>query len=285
MEAIGIIFVDGIVIGSSTLLLALGLSLIFGVLAVVNVAHGALFTIGAFVTYFICTKLGIHFLGALFIAFVIGFVIGSIVEKAVFFPLRNDVLGAVIASFALTFVIEVLLGKSFGLGLKGVSPMIRGTLRLGAISIDGQRLLIIAGAAILSAALIIFVHRSKIGRAIRAVAQNSELGLLSGINISFVRLVTLGIGVSFAMVAGVLMSPVSYIDPYIGGALLMQAFAAIILGGLGSIYGAVLGSVVVGFLLAIGLFFAGAWAYNVLFGAIVLVLVIRPQGIIPFESV
>ena len=278
------IFDNGIIISSSVLLMALGLSLIFGVLDVVNLAHGALFTTGAFVAYVICVKLEMNFLAAFVIAVLVGFLIGLLLEKIVFFPLRKDLLSGIIAAFGLSFIIEVLLGQIFGLEIKGVPPMVKKSFHFGPLHMDAQRLLIIGFATLLAIALIIFIHRSRFGRAIRAVAQNSELSLLMGINTSFIRLLTFGIGVSLAISAGVLMSSITYIDPYIGGELLIQAFAAIILGGLGSIYGSIVGSIVVGFLMAAGLFFFSAWAYAILFGAIVVVLVIRPQGIIPFES-
>ena len=277
------IFVNGLILTSSTLLLALGLSLIFGVLGVVNICHGALFTCGAFI-YFVAVEFHIHFLAALGLAILVGFLLGMLLEKSVFYPLRSNLLSGVIAAFGLSFVIEVLLGSAFGKDLKSVPQMVDGVFRFGLFTIDAQRLLIIVGAAVLSSALIFVIHHSKIGRAVRAVAQNSELSLLVGINPSTVRLATFGCGVSLALVAGILVSPTSYIDPYVGSELLMQAFAAIIVGGLGSIHGAVVGSLTVGFLLACGLYFAPIWANAILFGMIVVVLIIRPQGIIPFES-
>ena len=229
-------------------------------------------------------KSGIPFLLALALALVVGFIIGLILEKAVFFPLRNNLLAGVIAAFGLSFMIEVLLGAGFGKDIKSVPQMVKGVFHVGVVSVDAQRLLVLGGTAILTTALVIFIHHSRIGRAIRAIAQNNELSLLMGINPSFIRLLTIGGGVSLAMASGMLSSPTSYIDPYIGSELLIQAFAGIILGGVGSIYGAIVGSVVVGFLLATGLFFAPTWAYAILFGMIVLVLVVRTQGIIPFES-
>lgn len=284
IEVAAAIFDNGIIISSSVLLMALGLSLIFGVLDVVNLAHGALFTVGAFIAYFISVKFKMNFFAALVLAVLAGFMIGLLLEKLIFFPLRKDLLSGIIAAFGLSFIIEVLLGQIFGLDIKGVPPMVKRSFHLGPLRMDAQRILIIGFAALLATALIIFIHRSRFGRAIRAVAQNSELSLLMGINTSFIRLLTFGIGISLAMSAGVLMSSITYIDPYIGGELLIEAFAAIILGGLGSIYGSIVGSLVVGFLMATGLFFFSAWAYAILFGAIVVVLVIRPQGIIPFES-
>jgi branched-chain amino acid transport system permease protein len=284
MEVIVAIFDNGITITSSILLMALGLSLIFGVLGVINFAHGSLFTLGVFVAYFVCVKFKINFLAAIALAVVVGFLIGLILEKTIFFPLRKDLLSGVIAAFGLSFIIEVLLGQIFGLDIKGVPPIAKKGFQFGPLHMDAQRLFILGCAALLATTLIIFIHRSRLGRAIRAVSQNSELSLLMGINTSFIRLLTFGIGVSLAISAGVLMSPITYIDPYIGGELLIEAFAAIILGGLGSIYGSIVGSIVVGFLMATGLFFFSGWAYAILFGAIVVVLVIRPQGIIPFES-
>lgn len=284
MEAIVAIFDNGIIITSSVLLMALGLSLIFGVLGVINFAHGSLFTLGAFVAYFVCVKFKINLLAAIPLAVVAGFLIGPFLEKTIFFPLRKNLLSGVIAAFGLSFIIEVLLGQIFGLDIKGVPPIGKRSFHFGPLRMDAQRLFILGAAALLATTLIIFIHRSRLGRAIRAVSQNSELSLLMGINTSSIRLLTFGIGVALAISAGVLMSPITYIDPYIGGELLIEAFAAIILGGLGSIYGSIVGSIVVGFLMATGLFFFSGWAYAILFGAIVVVLVIRPQGIIPFES-
>ncbi len=284
MEALFDILINGLIVTSSILLLALGLSLIFGVLGVVNICHGALFTCGAFF-YFLAVKFQVPFLPALGMAMITGFVMGIIIEKAVFYPLRNNHLSGVIAAFGLSFVIEVLLGLSFGKDLKSVPQVVNGIFDLGFMTIDAQRLLTIIGAVILSSALVFLIHYTKIGRGIRAVAQNNELSLLVGINPSTVRLVTLGSGVGLALIAGVLVSPTSYVDPYVGSELLTQAFAAVIVGGLGSIHGAIVGSAIVGFLLACGLYFAPIWANAILFGTIVLVLVIRPQGIIPFESV
>jgi branched-chain amino acid transport system permease protein len=275
---------SGIIITSSVLLMALGLSLIFGVLQVVNFAHGSLFTLGTFIAYFICVKFGMNFLVALALAVVVGFLIGLILEKTIFFPLRKDVLSGVIAAFGLSFIIQVSLGQIFGLDIKGVPPVVRRDFHFGPFHIDAQRLFILGFAALLATALIIFIHRSRFGRAIRALAQNSELSLLMGIKTSFIRFLTFGISVALATSAGVLMSPVTYIDPYVGGELLIEAFAAIIVGGLGSIYGSIVGSIVVGFLMAVGLFFFSTWAFAILFGAIVVVLVVRPQGIIPFEG-
>jgi len=283
MEALFNILLNGLIVTSSILLLALGLSLIFGVLGVVNISHGALFTCGALL-YFFAVKLHIHFFPALCLAMIVGLLLGMILEKLIFYPLRENHLSGVIAAFGLSFVIEVLLGSFFGKDIKTVPQHVTGIFTLGFLTIDAQRLLTIIVAAILSSMLLFIIHYTKMGRAIRAVAQNSDLSLIVGINPSTVRLATLGGGVSLAMVAGVLVSPTSYVDPYIGSELLTQAFAAVIVGGLGSIHGAIVGSAIIGFLLACGLYFAPIWANAILFGTIVLVLVIRPRGIIPFES-
>jgi branched-chain amino acid transport system permease protein len=273
----------GLVIGSIYALLAIGLNIIFGVMKIVNFAHGEIMIIGAYVTYWIWSSFGINPYISILISMVVLFMLGLLIERFGFRPIRGtSKLNEIFFSLGLIFIIQNALGLAATpvRPVKVVSPFQGFKLPLGIIDLPYDFIIILLVSFFLMIVLYIFLFNTKQGKSLRAVSQNRLAAMLVGINANRVDMISFGIGSALAAVAGSLFGMLNTFDPYSGTIPAIKAFAIIILGGLGSIPGALIGSFAYGVTESIATFsLGGAWRDAIAFALLTLVLIIRPKGL------
>jgi branched-chain amino acid transport system permease protein len=272
---------NAIAASSMYALIAVGLTLAFGVMQMANLAHAHVFMIGAYTVYALYALGGWPFWGAVAAALVVGAIVGLAIERTIFRPLRGDVVAGFIATAGLMFVIEVFCGEVWGWGYMRTipSPYMRPFKIMGA-SVAFQRVLVIPFAVVCIGGLMIFMHRFRLGRALRAVAQDPETASLQGININMMTALALAIAGALAGIAGGLMSTIYAVTPALGGHLILPALIVVIVGGMGSIGGVVLASIIMGFVMTfVTTLVDGVAALMVSVAVMALLLPIRPQGL------
>lgn len=272
---------NGIMLGSTYSLVALGLTLVFGILNVSNFAHGNLYMLGAYVTFFLMVTLGLGFWPATIIALIILAGAGALVERFVFRPIRDQPhINGFIAAIGVMLFLETLVIIIWGpRGFRIPNPY-PNSFDVFGIAMSQQRLLVIGAAVVFIILLQIFIKRTTLGTTIEAVAQDREGASLVGINVNFVSSLTFAISTALASAAASLVAPIFMISPGMGALLVMKAFVIIILGGLGSIPGAIVGGYALGLIESLGGGFVSAEYKDVFaFGALILVLAIKPTGL------
>lgn len=275
-------FINGIQLSVFYALVAIGLSLVFGVAGIANLAHGELYMLGAYVVWLFYGLRGVNFVAAVLLAMLLVGGLGIVIERGIFKPLRGNVLGVAIISIGLMFILQVLVGQIWGLGYpKRVDAPIMGALNIHGVFIGWQRVIVIFASALLLGMLWVFLQRTKLGRGIRASAQDSEAASLQGISINRSAALAMGIGSALTGAAGALMSPACAVHPYMGHMVLLIALIVVIVGGAGNLKGTVLTAILLGFLYTIITTVLDAVIANiasVLF--MVLLLAIKPGGLV-----
>jgi len=272
----------GVAIGCIYILLATGLNIIFGVMKLVNFAHGQLLMIGAFLTWTISVSAGVNAYVAILISMVAVAALGVVVERLTFRRvLGTDKLNEIFVSLGLIYIFENAAVLLWGTNSKQiVSPLYGSSLNLPGMSITYDR---IVAVFVVIAALIAFgflIKKTKIGLAMRATSQISSAAVLMGINVEKIYMFTFAIGAALAAVAGGLYGIIFSFDYQVGAMPTIIAFAIIILGGLGSIKGAIIGGLLYGITEQLAtLFLGGIWGSAVAFALLIVVLIIRPTGI------
>jgi branched-chain amino acid transport system permease protein len=272
----------GVANGCIYILLAAGLNIIFGVMKLVNFAHGQLLMLGAFIAFTASTALGVNAYISILVAALVVALIGIAVERLTFRKvLGTDKLNEIFVSLGLIYVFENGAVLLWGDKAKQISSPFQGsTLSLGEVSIDYDRILAVVIVIAMLVALLLLLKKTKIGLAIRATSQRSSTSTLMGINIEKVYIVTFALGAALAGAAGALFGIILPFNPYIGALPTIKTFAIIILGGLGSIPGAVVGGLLYGIAEnTAGYLLGGIWPDAIAFVLLIIVLVIRPTGI------
>ena len=261
-------------------LIAVGLVMIFGVMGVINFAHGELYMVGAYCVVYLYAQETFPFLLAVAAGLVfVGFV-GILMERTMFRPLRDNPLGGLIASIGFLLILQTLAVLGFGRRMGHVPPSTQGKIEILGVVLTYQRLFVIVAAILLLAALWAFLKRSKFGRALRACAQDAEAASLQGISMNQTARVAMFIGAALAGVAGALTAPLVNPTPYIGHSIIVTAFIIIIVGGVGSLEGAVIAAVIYAFVHTfVTTFFDGVIANIVGLALMLAVLVTRPTGL------
>ena len=263
------------------ILFSSGLTLIMGIFDVCNFAYGDFLMVAGFVTYFMVAKWGLPFILAPIVAMVLVSVLGIIFEKGIFYPMhKRGGLEPALATFGASSLLETGALLLFGGMPKGVPPLISGNIHIGTTFLSLSRIPIILGGLLLMFLLFLFVQRTRFGLAIRALQQDQEAASLQGMNIANTRIIVWVIACCLTAAAGVLLAPIAYVDPFMGSGLLLKGFAVVIMGGLGSIPGAMIGGVALGLVDSFGMTYLGTASYMFAFGFIMLVLILRPQGIL-----
>jgi branched-chain amino acid transport system permease protein len=262
------------------ILVALGLTLIFSILDVINFAHGEFYMLGGFVTYYTFAVLGVNYFVTLVVAVVAVGVAGVLAERVVFRHLRGKTLNAFIVSLGLLWVMQASAQLAFGVLDKSVPSAVSGILRVFGFIISRERLMVIVTASALMAALYVFLKLTRTGQAMRAVAQDADAAALQGIDIEAMSALGFGVGCALAGAAGALLAPVFAVSPTMGTLPVVKAFIIIIVGGMGSLPGAVLGGLLLGAVEGIGTLFMSSAAVNMLgFLVVIAILLVRPRGL------
>ena len=272
---------NGVMLGSTYAIVALGLTLVFGILHVPNFAHGHMYMLGAYVCFFLITIFGFAYWPAVALAAILLAVAGVVLEVLVFKPLRNDPgFNPLIAALGALIILENAVVVLWGPEGHRIPNPYPGIIDAFGITMSVQRLLVIGMAAVMIILLQLFIKKTTLGSTIEAVAQNKEGATLVGINVNFVSAMTFAISTALAAVAACLVAPIFMISPSMGALVGMKAFVIVILGGLGSIPGAIAGGMILGLIEALGGgYFSAAYKDVFGFGALVLILAIRPTGL------
>jgi len=274
--------INGLIQGGLYALFAVGLVMIFGVMGVVNFAHGELVMAGAYTIWYLHAQQGLGYLPTVIVAVVLVTLIGLLMERFLFRPTRDDPLAGLICSIGMLFVLQVMATLIGGEGpSKQVPPTFQGTLVVfDFLRIPNQRIfaLLISVAALVT--LWYFLARTKLGWALRAVALDREASALQGININRISMIAIGVGAGMAGLAGALMAPLTNINPHMGHNVIITAFIVTIVGGVGSLSGAVLAAILYAlFHTFMTVYFGGTIATISGLLLMVLVLIIKPTGI------
>ena len=272
----------GAAIGCIYVLLATGLNLIFGVMKLVNFAHGELLMIGAYIGFTVITALGVNVYVAVFLSMGIVALIGIAVERLSFRRvLGAEKLNEIFVSLGLILIFDNIAVLLWGDKIKRlISPFENMSLMVGEASIRVDWLIAILFVVVILIALLFLIKKTKIGMAMRATSQKGQTSMLMGINIERIYIFTFALGAALAGAAGVLYGIIFPFDPYIGALPTIKAFAIIILGGLGSIPGAIIGGLLYGIAEQTAAITLGSiWRDAVAFSVLIIVLLFRPEGL------
>jgi branched-chain amino acid transport system permease protein len=277
---------NGLTLGSVYSLVALGLTLVYGILHIPNFSHGALFMVGAYAAFFVAGTLGANYWVALAAAALVSALVAVLSERLVFDRLRNaPPLHDMIAAIGLLLFFEAGAQAIWGADFHRLPPPYPGILRVAGTVLPIQRALIIGAALALMLGLHFFLKRTVTGSTIVAMAQNREGASLVGIDLTRVSMLTFAISGALAAIAAVLFAPINLVFPGMGNLVILKAFVIIILGGMGSVPGAIIGGMVIGFAESFGAFYISTDMKDIMaFALLVLILSIRPEGLFPASA-
>jgi branched-chain amino acid transport system permease protein len=271
---------NGLTLSGIYILVALGLTLVLSIMGIVQFAHGEIYMIGSYCVYYMVVSYGVNFFLALIIATIFVGGLGIFIERYCFRPFRGQLERALIVSIGLMIILQNLVLSIAGGTPKSIPPPLMGVLRVGGVSISWERLLVVLVGLGLLVVLFLFIRFSKIGQAMLAASQNRVAAALQGINLDRVSAIAMFLGCGLAAIAGALVGTLFSLTPTMGSFALMQGIAVIILGGLGSIPGAIIGGLVIGLIDGIMPVFTTANIAGLIdFGVVVMILLFRPQGI------
>jgi branched-chain amino acid transport system permease protein len=277
------VLINGVLLGGLYAVMALGLALVWGVLNIVNLAHGAFIMLGAYLAWHLYTYLGIDpFLGLPLTAIVM-FCVGYALQRGLLnLIVRAPMFNTLLITFGLEVVLTYLAQLAFSADFRTINPPYAGnSIALGPLVVPLARLMAFGVAAALTVGMWLFLLRTTLGRAIRATAQNLVAARLYGVAPRHLYAVTFGIGIGLAGAAGSLYGTVSQINPYIGATLTAKCFAIAIIGGLDNPLGVLVGGLVLGIIESLTVLYIGATYDDVAsFGVLVLVLIVRPTGLL-----
>jgi branched-chain amino acid transport system permease protein len=273
---------NALILGGTYALLGIGLTLIFGIMKVVNFTHGELYALGAYMVYFFAMVAGVDFFVALVLAVLIGIAVGSLIELVLLRRLR----GASIDTTMLVMIgAWIIMQNSEQLAWSGVAksivtPFPQAPLVLGPVSVSWTRVFVFVVAALLIVGTHFLIQRTRLGKAMRATFQDRDTAALMGVNINAVYTATFALGSGLATAAGALLGPVFVVTPTMGNLAALKAFAIVILGGLGNIKGATIGGFILAFAEEIGAGYVSSGYRDAMgFLLIIIVLLFRPTGL------
>jgi branched-chain amino acid transport system permease protein len=279
------LLIGGVLQGGIYALGAFGLSIIFGVLRVLNVAHGDFLMLGGMLTYYFYTTWGVPPWGALLAVFPIFLLGGFLVERVLIRPIagmphHEFLVASILITLGIALAIEDVTAFALTQPVKGIDYFLP-PIRLGGVVVSSLRLIFLALIVALTAALHLFLQRSFMGKALRAVMEDREGALLAGIDVQKAATVAFGLGTALTATAGVFFVTLIPVDPHIGIPLTLKYLAIIVLGGVGNLPGAMAGSVVLGLSESVVSFYVGAeWSLTVAFFVLIGILLLRPRGLL-----
>lgn len=278
-----LVFINGLEVGLIYALVALGFSLIYGVGRIIFCTHGEIYMVGAMSSYFLTMKLGLPF-PVVLISVALGTgLLGFLFEKFLFRRLRGNDFSIFVVSLALAMLVLTLFSELLGTQPVGIREPIPGYITWMDMKISIYKLLVGLTSGGLIVALHFFFQRVKLGQSIRAVAQDPEAAALQGISMDKTLSLTFVLSCALAGIAGVLVGPIYSVSSSMGTAALMNTFVVVIIGGIGSFFGAIAGGLLLGILQVMGGLLVGKFTFLVSFVVIIIFLVARPKGFFGHE--
>ncbi|MDD5761814.1 MAG: branched-chain amino acid ABC transporter permease [bacterium] len=276
--------VDSLMLGMFYVLVAVGLTLVYSILDIVSFAHGEFYMFGGFVSYIFFSKYQLNYFLVLLLAVLLVGSFAVVIEKFIYKRYRGQILPAFIVSLGLIWIFRESMRLIFGNWDKAMPVAFPGIVKLGSLTFSVERLVLTLIGAVLMALLYVFIRWSRLGRAMRAIAQDREAALLQGINIDLISGLAFGLGCGLAAVAGVLTGSMFYVSSTMGAPVILKSFLIIILGGLGSIPGCLLGGLILGFVDNFASVFLTVPMVTVTtYTLIFLLLIFRPHGLMGHE--
>ena len=279
------VIANGLYLGAQYALIALGLTLIFALMNVLNFAHGQMYVLGGFITYTIYGKLGLPFVVALLASGLTLAIMGALIEKFLFRPvirrsLREE--STMLLAAALAFLFDAIILLLFGEKQRGVPKIVKGVFSSDSVIMPYDRMVVGGLAILFIVAFILFMQYSKPGRAMRALAQDRVAAQLMGVKVERYSMIGFALGAMLAAVVGGLLVTITGVNSGIGGPISIKAFLMVMIGGAGVVSGAIAGGFILGMLESIGLTVLHAYGditYLVIFAALMVFLSIRPHGL------
>jgi branched-chain amino acid transport system permease protein len=274
--------VSGLLMGGVYSLVAVGLSLIFGVMRIINFAHGSFMMLGMFTTYWLYVLLGVDPYLSLLLSIPLLFVIGLIaerflIEKVLAAPEYNQLLLTLgLSMFIENFALLIWSPNYRTLNI----PYVNKAATVGTVMISYPKVIAFIFAIVLTAALYLFLKRTDLGKAIRAASEEKEGALTVGINLKRIYYIAFGIGTACVGAAGTLTAPFFYVNPHVGGIFVITAFVIVVLGGMGNLIGALVGGLIIGLAESVGAaFIPGQLKQFIIYFIFILVLLFKPEGL------
>jgi len=272
---------NGLTLGSVYTLVAIGLTLVFGILHIPNFAHGALYLIGGYVTLVVMQSTGVHYFIAILASILVVAALGVLMERLVFNPLRNSPpIHDKIAAIGLVLFFEALVQLIWGTEYQRMMTPFDNNISIAGISMTSQRILVIVVAVITVFLLTLFLKKTMIGASIMAMAQNREGAFLVGINANAVAMMTFAISGALAAIAASLASPINLVFPAMGHLVILKAFVVVIIGGMGSIPGAIVAGLLLGMTESMGAtYISNDYKDMIAFLLLIVIMTVRPKGL------
>ena len=276
--------INGLALGSVYALLALGYTMVYGIIQLINFAHGEIYMIGAFAGFYSASTLKLPLIPTLLVAMVVSALAGIIIEKVAYKPLRNSPrIALLITAIGVSLFLQNAMRLLVGSNPKPFPDLINaGSINIGSIQIEVKTILMFGVSALLVFLLQFIVYKTKVGKAMRASSQDMEAASLMGINVDNTISLTFAIGSALAGIAGVLVA-ISYpsITPYMGAMPGLKAFVAAVLGGIGSIPGALVGGIAIGLLETFSkAYISTNFSDAIVFAILIIILLIKPSGLL-----
>jgi branched-chain amino acid transport system permease protein len=278
---LGQVIVSGILAGSLYAMVALGLGLIFGVMRVINIAHGPLLMLGAYTTYFLTTRAGMNPFLTVPVAMAALFVVGVLLQRGLVFRVVDaPELSSLLLTFGISIALVNLAQLAFTSDLRAVE-YITGAWVIGGLAISKPRLIAFLFAGAVTALSFLLLKRTRIGKAIRATSQSREVAMVCGVDVARIHMLTFGFASALAAAGGALLAMIVAIQPEMGGVWTFKSFLVIVLGGAGNYPGALLGGLLLGLVEQVAaLFLTTQLSEVVAYVLLVLVLLVRPTGLL-----
>lgn len=275
--------INGVQIGSIYALVALGYSMVYGIVRLINFAHGDIIMVGAYAVWFLMVRLGVPAWAAVPLAILFSSLLGMGIEKVAYKPLRNSArISLLITAIGISFLLQNLAQLVFGADPRMFTNLFPGGIPFGGKDLPYVTVVTVAVSGVLMIGLSILVSRTKIGKAMRAVSEDKDTAQLMGVNVNNTISFTFALGSALAAVAAVLYcSSYAQIQPTMGSMLGLKAFVAAVLGGIGSMPGAMLGGLLIGMAESLTKgYISSKLADAVVFGILIVVLLFKPAGIL-----
>jgi len=272
----------GLLLGGIYGLVGIGVNLIFGVVRIVNFAHGELIMVSMYLTYYFNHELGLSPYIAILVVTPAMFLLGAAIQRLIMEPLQSEPMMQMFATFGLLMILQnSVLAITRGEALNVVSPVATEVLSLGNVRLGVGRLLVFVASTALTLGLYYFLQFTMPGKAIRALTQDRRAARGMGINVERTYVLTFGIGAALTGIGGAMLSPIYTLSPEIGQDFILAAFAVVVLGGLGSVWGAYIGGLIIGLIEALAGFYVDpALKSAIWFAVFVVVLIVRPSGLL-----
>ena len=285
METVFQLIINALSLGMTYVLMALGVTMIFSIMGIVNFAHGEIYMLGAFAILLLVGQLHLNFYVALVLTVLIVASLGLILEKFIFRKFRGEQLNGLVMAIGISILLQNLALLFFGGEDHSFpSPFSGDRLFFMGAGISLERALSMAVSVASLGLLYLFIKHTRTGQAMRAVAQDEEAASLQGINKNIISAMAFAVGCALAGLAGALLAPIYYVSPYIGSMPLLKAFVVVALGGLGSIPGALIGGLLLGCIDSVCLYFLGSLGDIAGFIILILIICVKPNGILDYET-